>query len=444
MFKYFPHTQEDIDFMLKELNISSIDELFSGISKSVLLEQEYDLKSSMSEQEVRNYFKSLSDENQELVIFSGLGLYDHYTPSVIDTITSRQEFLTSYTPYQPEISQGTLQYIFEYQSMIQTLTGMDVSNASMYDGATASAEACFMACSITRKNKILISRTINPNTINVIKTYLTFKGHESDFIEAKDGVFDIEDYRKKMDKDTAGVIVQNPNFFGLIEDYDGVSDLAHENKAVMIQNSDISTLGILRSPADNGVDIACGDCQSLGMPVAFGGPTIGYLATIKKHVRKLPGRICGYTTDGNGKRAYVLTLQAREQHIRRSKANSNICSNQSLNVLYVTVYLSIMGKRGLQQVNRLAYQNAHYLYERLLKTGKFFDQFKKPFVKEFTLETSISHALIAEALLERGFFGGFSLSQISDEYDNLINFAVTEKRTKTEIDAFVSVLEGLS
>jgi len=444
MFKYFPHTKEDIEFMLKELKISSINELFSGISENVLLKQEYDLKASMSEQEVRDYFQSLSNQNQELVIFSGMGIYDHYQPSVIDAITSRQEFLTSYTPYQPEISQGTLQYIFEYQSMIQSLTGLDVSNASMYDGATAASEACFMACAISRRNKLLISRTLNPNTIKVIKTYLKFKGVEYDFVEAVNGVFDIEDYQKKNSGDIAGVIVQNPNFFGLIEDYSRLADAAHANKSVMIQYSDISALGVLKTPGENDADIACGDCQSLGMPVAFGGPSIGYLATTKKHVRKLPGRICGYTTDTEGKRAFVLTLQAREQHIRRAKANSNICSNQSLMVLYSAVYLTIMGKQGIQEVNKLSYQNAHYLYERLLATGKFYDNFKQPFLKEFTLETTLSHDLIAQVLLDNGIFGGFSLASISEEYENLINFAVTEKRTKKQIDTLIEVLEALS
>ncbi len=444
MFKYFPHTKEDTNQMLNDLNISSIDELFSGISKNVLLKKDYNIKSEMSELELREYFKQLSNENQELVIFTGLGLYDHYQPSVIDAITSRQEFLTSYTPYQPEISQGTLQYIFEYQSMIQALTGLDVSNASMYDGTTSAAEACFMVCNITRKKKVLISETLNPNTINVIKTYLKFKGYDFELVKSKNGVFDYEDYQNKMSKEIAGVIVQNPNFFGFIEDYKGVSELAHENKALFIQSRDISTLAVLKSPAEDGADIACGDCQSLGVPIAFGGPSLGYLATIKKHVRKLPGRISGYTTDTNGNRAFVLTLQAREQHIRRGKANSNICSNQSLMALFVTVYTSIMGKSGLIEVNEQSYQNAHYLYERLLKTGKFFDNFKQPFLKEFVLETSISHDLISEALLDKGIFGGFSLNKISDKYENLVNFAVTEKRTKKEIDDLLKVLEGLS
>lgn len=430
--------------MLKTLNISSIDELFSGIDKKVLLQEEYDLPSEMSELEVREYFKETSDLNQELTVFSGLGLYDHYQPSVVDAITSRQEFLTSYTPYQPEISQGTLQYIFEYQSMIQALTGLDVSNASMYDGSTSAAEACFMACSITKRDKMLISETLNPNTMNVIKTYLKFKGYSYELVSSKDGVFDRSDFQNKMTKEVAGVIVQNPNFFGFIEDYSGIADVVHEQKALLIQNSDISALAVLKSPNENGADIACGDCQSLGMPLAFGGPTLGYLATTKKHVRKMPGRICGYTTDTSGNRSFVLTLQAREQHIRRSKANSNICSNQSLMALFVTVYMSLMGTSGLEEVNKLSYQNAHYLYDQLLKTGKFFDQFKQPFLKEFVLETSIPHDLLREALLEQGIFGGFSLEQLSDQYENLVNFAVTEKRTKKEIDKLLKVLEGLS
>ncbi|OQX93883.1 MAG: glycine dehydrogenase (aminomethyl-transferring) [Tenericutes bacterium 4572_104] len=444
MFKYFPHTKSDIELMLKEMNISSIDELFSTVPKDVFLKKEYNLKSSMSEQEVRNYFKELDKENQELVIFSGLGLYDHYQPAVIDAITSRQEFLTSYTPYQPEVSQGTLQYIFEYQSMIQTITGMDVSNASMYDGTTSTAEACFMACNITKRKKILISNTINPNTINVIKTYLKFKNYEFEFVSSKNGVLDKDDLKSKINANIAGLVVQNPNFFGLVEDYSGVSDLLHELKSIFIQNSDISALGVLKTPFENGADIACGDCQSLGIPISFGGPTLGYLATKKKYARKIPGRISGYTVDSSGKRAYVLTLQAREQHIRRSKAVSNICSNQSLMVLFVTVYLSIMGKRGLEEVNELSYQNSHYLYERLLATNKFFDPFKQPFLKEFTLETTLSHDLIAKALLDKNIFGGFSLKQFSEEYENLINFAVTEKRTKAEIDTLIEVLEGLS
>jgi len=444
LFKYFPHTKADVESMLKTLNISSIDELFKDVPESVIFNSDYDVPSYLSETELRNHFAELSKKNQELTLFSGLGIYDHYQPAVIDALTSRQEFMTSYTPYQPEISQGTLQYIFEYQSMIQTLTGLEVSNASMYDGATSAAEACFMACGVTRRNKMLISSTLNPNTINTIKTYLNFKGIEYDFINENQGEIDIEDLKQKLDKDIAGVIVQNPNFYGIIEDYSNFSELIKTNKSMFIISADISTLGVLKSPKEDGADIACGDCQSLGMPTAFGGPTLGYLATEKAYVRKMPGRICGYTHDLEGRRAFVLTLQAREQHIRRSKANSNICSNQSLMALYVTVYLSLMGRNGLKEVNNLSYQGAHYLYDQLIKTGKFSDPFNKPFLKEFTLLTNISKDTMQTALLENGIFGGVNLDIFGDKYEGLVNFSVTEKRTKNEIDNLVKVLEGLS
>lgn len=444
MFKYFPHTKADIDAMLKSLNISSIDELFKDVPESVIFNSDYDVPSYMSESELRTHFAELSKKNQELTLFSGLGLYDHYQPAVIDALTLREEFMTSYTPYQPEISQGTLQYIFEYQSMIQTLTGLEVSNASMYDGATATAEACFMACAVTRRNKVLLSSTLNPNTINVIKTYLKYKELDWDFIAEKDGVVDIEDLKNKLNKDIAGVIVQKPNIYGIVENYEGFSELIRANKSLFVVNADISTLGVLKSPKEEGADIACGDCQSLGMPVAFGGPTLGYLATQKEYVRKMPGRICGYTHDLEGKRAFVLTLQAREQHIRRSKANSNICSNQSLMALFATIYLSTMGKNGLKQVNNLSYQGAHYLYEKLVATGKFFDPFQKPFLKEFTLKTSIAKETLQTALLENGIFGGVGLDIFGERYEGLINFSVTEKRTKAEIDNLVKIVEGLS
>ena len=444
LFKYFPHTKADIDKMLKRIGISKIDELYQDIPSDVVFKRDYDIPSFMSESELRDYFSKLSEENTNLTLFSGLGVYDHYQPAIIDALLSRQEFMTSYTPYQPEISQGTLQYIFEYQSMIQTLTGMDVSNASMYDGSTATAEACFMAANIKRREKILISRTINPNTKYVIETYLKYKGLSWDYIDDKKGITSIEDLTRKLDDSVAGVVVQNPNFFGLIENYDGFSEIIKANKSMLIMNADVSTLGVLKTPYEYGADIACGECQSLGMPVGFGGPYLGYLATNKKYVRKMPGRICGYTTDQEGKRAFVLTLQAREQHIRRAKANSNICSNQSLMALFATVYLSTMGKNGLKKVNDLSYQGAHYLYDELLKTGKFSDPFNQPFIKEFTLQTSLSTDLIQEALLQEQIFGGFDLSYFGEEYEGLVNFAVTEKRTKTEIDRLIKVLGGLS
>lgn len=444
LFKYFPHTQEDLKEMKEFLHIESIDELYSDVVKSVRLNREYDIPSQMSESEIRRYFNNLAKQNQELTLFAGLGFYDHYEPAVINHLVSRQEFLTAYTPYQPEVSQGTLQYIFEYQSMIQTLTGMDTSNASMYDGSTATAEAMFMAEAITRRNHILISKTVHPSVIEVVKTYAKFKGLTVELVNHENGVTSKEHLQSLLNDKVACVIVQKPNFFGYIEDLKSISASVHEVGGLMIENADISTLAVLSNPKEDGADIAVGDCQSLGMPVAYGGPTLGYMATLKKHVRKMPGRICGYSLDQDGKRAFVLTLQAREQHIRREKANSNICSNQSLMALYVTIYLSLMGPVGIKKVNELSYQAAHYLEAELIKTGLFEKAFDQPFLKEFVLHTKLPTELIQKALIDANIFGAVSLSMFDEELEGLVSFAVTEKRTKQEIDELVSILGGLS
>ncbi|MGD9908969.1 MAG: aminomethyl-transferring glycine dehydrogenase subunit GcvPA [Candidatus Izemoplasmatales bacterium] len=444
MFKYFPHTDVDLEEMKSFLNIQETKELFKNIPSSVLFEGEYNLDESMSEEEIRRYFSALAKQNTEYTVFAGGGFYDHYQPSVINSIVSRQEFLTAYTPYQPEIAQGTLTYIFEYQSMIQTLTGLDVSNASMYDGTTATAEAMFMACSITKRNKVLIPNNVNPVLIEVVKTYAHFKGIDVEVVPSKNGCIDIQTLSNSIDSSVAGVIVQKPNYFGIVEDFEPVGNLAHLAGALLIENADISTLGVLKTPGEDGADIAVGDCQALGMPLSFGGPTLGYMATTKKHVRKMPGRICGLSYDALGKRAFVLTLQAREQHIRREKANSNICSNQSLMALYTTVYLSLLGPKGLKEVNERSYEGAHYLYHQLLQTGKFYPAFDAPFLKEFVINTHIPHELIDEVLKQNGILGGLSLSHLGEEFENMITFAVTEKRTKAEIDHLVQILGGLS
>lgn len=444
MFKYFPHTEDDLEQMKRTLGITHTEEMFHVVPKAVRLKQDYKIPSAMSEIELRNHMEELARMNQQKIIFSGLGAYDHYEPSVINHIISRQEFLTSYTPYQPEISQGTLTYIFEYQSMIATLTGMEVSNASMYDGPTATAEAMFMAEAITKRTTVLVSQTVHPNILSVVKTYAKYKGLNVEIVDQKAGVTDLSELSAKLDDKIAGVIVQNPNFYGIIEDYNGFGDAIHGNGSIFIINSDISTLGVLKSPGENSADIAVGDCQSLGMPVAFGGPYLGYLATKKNYVRKMPGRICGQSFDRNGKRSFVLTLQAREQHIRREKANSNICSNQSLLALYATIYLGLMGPKGLKQVNELSYQGAHYLYDELLKTGKFKPVFKKPFLKEFIVHTHLNVNMIQKLLSDNGFFGALNLGEYDEEFQNVLNFCVTEKRSKTEIDRLVALLGGLS
>jgi len=444
VFKYFPHTEADLALMRAKIGIRNDAELFADVPEAVRLKKDYRIPSALSEIELRARLKEIAAMNQTAVVFSGLGAYDHYDPSVIPAIVARQEFLTSYTPYQPEIAQGTLSYIFEYQSMVTMLTGMDVSNASMYDGPTAAAEACFMAESMTKRKKILISATVHPNIAEVVQTYAHFRGLAVDFIPVFEGETSHEDLAKMLDDSVAGVIVQKPNYFGIVEAFAGVADAVHGNGSVLIESCDISTLAVLKTPAEDGADIACGDCQALGMPLSFGGPYLGYLATKKQHVRRMPGRICGQSFDKNGKRAFVLTLQAREQHIRREKANSNICSNQSLMALYATVYLSLMGPEGMKRVNELSYEKAHRLYDLLVATGKFAPVFDKPFLKEFVLHTSIDQTVLRKALSDNGFFGAVSLADYDDSYRDVVNFAVTEKRTDEEIERFAAVLGGLS
>ena len=444
MHKYFPHTDHDLREMLSFLGIKDIKDLFVDIPEHVRFHGDYDIPSGMTEMQLRHHFQELAKLNQTLTVFSGFGAYDHYEPSVINHLVSRQEFLTSYTPYQPEVAQGTLQYIFEYQSMITALTGLDVSNASMYDGPTAAAEAMFMAEGMTKRKRFLVSTTIFPHVKEVLRTYAHYKGIEIDYIPMKDGHTDLEALTNMLSKEHSAIFVQKTNLFGIIEDHSTLGALAHSMGALLIVYADISTLSVLRTPGEDDADIAIGDCQSLGIPLSFGGPYLGYMAVKKAHVRKMPGRICGLSYDKSGKRSFVLTLQAREQHIRREKANSNICSNQSLMALYVTIYLSLMGPHGIRKVNELSYQGAHYLYDQLLKTGKFEVAFEQPFLKEFTIKSLIPSQLIQEALQKNGFFGAYPLEQVDEEFEHLYNFAVTEKRTVEEIDRLVSVLGGLS
>lgn len=421
--------------MLQRIGVQSIDDLYADIPESVAWKKEYDLPSSMSELEIRSYFAELGKKNCPLTVFAGAGAYDHYAPSVISQLISRSEFLTAYTPYQPEISQGTLQYIFEFQSMISELTGLECANASMYDGPTATAEAMLMAASAKKKNKVLISETVNPNVMQVVRTYAFYHGINLETIAEKEGCTDKTEMERLLQAgDAAGVIAASPNKYGIIEDFAGFAEAVHAQKALFIMNADPSTLAVLKTPAEWGADIACGDGQTLGMPLNFGGPYAGYLSCTKELVRKLPGRIVGATKDADGKRAFVLTLQAREQHIRREKANSNICSNQSLMALYATIYLSLMGKQGLREVNELSYSGAHYLYERLLATGKFFPAFNKPFLKEFAVRTSLCPRNLQKNWRENGIFAGLEIE------DGVLLFCVTEKRTKEEIDRLVALI----
>jgi glycine dehydrogenase subunit 1 len=430
MHKYLPHTHQEIKEMLEKIGASSIDDLFDKIPKSLKIKKDYDIPEAMGDDELTNHMHDLANKNQELLIFRGAGSYDHYTPSAVKALISRQEFLTSYTPYQPEVAQGTLQYIFEYQSMVTELTQMDVSNASMYDGSTATAEAMFMAHAQTGKKEILVSSTLNPRIIDVIKTYAHYKGLIVILIPEKDGVTDI-DFIKDNIQDKMGVIVANPNYYGIIEDYNGLADIIHEAGGLFVINQEGQSLALLKTPGELDADIACGDLQSLGIPLSFGGAYIGYLATKQKYVRKMPGRICGITTDVDGKRAFVLTLQAREQHIRRAKANSNICSNQSLNALAVTIYLSLVGKEGFVKFAKESLNGAHYLYNKLLETKKFEKVYDKPFFKEFVLKANFNVEKFNNYLLDQGILGPLQIK------DDQLLFAVTEKRTKAELDLLI-------
>lgn len=435
-YKYFPHTQDDLKAMLEKVGVNSIDDLYAQIPESIRFRGDYKIPLEMSEMEVRDVFAKLGSQNKQLTCFAGYGVYDHYTPSVIPQLLQRSEFLTSYTPYQAEISQGTLHYIFEYQSMMAELTGMDVSNASMYDGTTACAEAMMMAVAAGKKqNKVLVTEAITNDKFHVLREYAQQHGIELEWIPEKDGVTDLSVLKSQLAAgDVAGVIVQQPNVFGIVEDFTGFAEACHEQKALFIIDSIAADLAVLKTPSEWGADIAVGDGQSLGIPMQWGGPYVGYMCCTEKLIRKMPGRIVGMTKDNRDQRVFVLTLQAREQHIRRQKATSNICSNQSLMALFVTIYCSLMGKQGLKEAAQLSYAGAHYLCDELLKTGKFHLVYDKPFFNEFYVKYDGDAMMLYYKLLDNGILGGRPIGP-----DNNILFAVTEKRTKEEIDNLVKI-----
>lgn len=434
-FKFFPQTKEEIEQMLKQAGMNSLDDLYADVPEQIRFRGEYDLPEPMSETEIRSLFEKLGEKNRRLTVFAGAGCYDHYTPAVVPNIISRSEFLTSYTPYQAEISQGTLHYIFEYQSMMAELTGMDVSNASMYDGSTATAEAAIMALASTKKtDMVLVSASVDPKVLNVVKTYAHFHGFNVELIAENDGATDKEQMEARLEKGgVAGVIVQQPNYHGIVEDFSGFADSCHAHKSLFIVNSVAADLALLKTPGEWGADVAVGDGQSLGIPMAFGGPSVGYMCCTEKLMRKMPGRIVGKTVDNRGQRVFVLTLQAREQHIRRQKATSNICSNESLMALFVTIYMSVMGKEGVKEAAQMSYDGAHYLHDALIATGLFSDKYERPFFNEFCVKYNGDVDRLQQRFIENGILGGVKV-----DADTLM-FAVTEKRTKEEIDKLVNI-----
>jgi glycine dehydrogenase subunit 1 len=413
--------------MLDAVGVSTLDELFADVEPK--FEGELDLPPVLSEYEALKDVNDLAKENVAgMPIFLGAGAYDRITPSSVGAIISRGEFLTSYTPYQPEISQGTLQSIFEFQSIISELTGLEVSNASVYDGASAVAEAALMTARLTKRDpKVAVSKGLNPRYREVIETYrvevveLPFENGTTNF--------------SSVPEDVSGIFVQSPNFYGVVEDIAAASEAAHEVGALSVAVCDPISLSVLEAPGNLGADIAVGEAQPLGMPLLFGGPYAGYMATKAEFVRQLPGRICGETVDADGKLAYVLTLRGREQDIRRARANSNICTNQALTALAATVYTALMGPEGLREVAELSTSKAHYLAEKLEEAGLKLRYPDAPYLWEFAVELP-DVGRVSEALLKTGIVGGLDLG------DGAMLVAVTEKRTKDELDAFVEVVRN--
>lgn len=445
-YPYIPATHEDEQKMLKACNVSSIDNLFSDIPDDLKLNRDLNLDESKSELEVSEIITKMADKNiDDLTCFLGAGAYDHYIPSLIKSITSRSEFYTAYTPYQAEISQGTLQSIFEFQSMIAEITKMDIANASMYDGATAAVEACIMAVGKTRRNKIVVPKTVHPETRQILKTYLQFKDVEVVEVDydREYGTTDLNKLKEVVGEETACILVQNPNFFGVIEDVDEIGSIARDNKAMYVMSVNPITLSILKSPGEVGADIAVGDAQPLGNSLNFWGPYVGFLAIKSGLIRKMPGRVVGQTVDADGKRCYALTLQTREQHVRREKATSNICSNQGLNALIASIYLATMGKKGYQEVAMQNMQKSHYAYKKFDESKNFAPVFKGKFFNEFVVKSPMPVDELNEKLLENKILGGYDLGKDYEELKGCVLMCVTEKRTAKEIDNLVNLMEGM-
>lgn len=434
MGSYVPSTAQERQEMLASIGLCSIDELFSHIPDSLKLKGELNLPSGKSELEVCRTMEHIAAQNIVFdSIFRGAGAYDHYIPAIVKSVTGKEEFVTAYTPYQAEISQGVLQSIFEYQTMICELTGMDVSNASVYDGATAAAEAVNMCCERSR-SVVFCSAAAHPDTIEVVKTYCWASGHEFVLVPAKDGKTDWNSIVPQLDKKTSACLyIQSPNFFGQIEDVQQAAEAVHTVGAKLIMGCNPIALGLYKTPAELGADIAVGEGQPLGMPLSFGGPYLGFMATTKAMMRKLPGRIVGETTDVDGKRAFVLTLQAREQHIRREKASSNICSNQALCAMTAAVYLAAVGPEGLNQVANLCYQKAHYLMQQLTAIPGITLRYQGPFFHEFVTDQADANRILLK-LEQEGILGGLPLS------DGGILWCATEKNSKEDIDRMVGII----
>lgn len=445
-FRYLPMTDQDKKEMLDVIGVKTVDELFSDVPEKVRFKGDLNVEKDLSETELIRLMSELSEKNvntKETPSFLGAGVYDHYIPSVVDAVISRSEFYTAYTPYQPEISQGELQAIFEFQSLISEITGMDVANSSMYDGPTSLAEAALLSVAQSRNTKIILSEAVHPEARMVVKTYARGQRLEVVEVPAVNGMTDLEALKEMVDDQTASVIVQYPNFYGQVEPLKEIEAITRQSKkAMFVVSSNPLSLGLLTPPGHFNADIVVGDCQVLGIPAAFGGPHCGYFTTSKKLMRKIPGRLVGETVDEEGRRGYVLTLQAREQHIRRDKATSNICSNQALNALASSVAMTALGKKGIHDIAHQNLQKAHYTANQLKAAGLTV-LFDGPYFNEFVVDCKKDIKSICRDLLKSGFIGGYDLGQADEKMNNHMLIAVTEQRTKEEIDRFVEVLGGL-
>lgn len=441
---FVPHSDADQREMLAKVGVSDVRELYSDVPAGLLLNRDLDVPEALSEWEAMRRVTELARSNTDLVCFAGGGMYDHYVPAAVDHIIRRSEFYTAYTPYQPEVAQGTLQVIYEFQTMICELTGMDVANASMYDGPTATAEAAVMARAVTRRGRVLAARSLHPHSRKVTNTYLDGVGAELEVLAyGRDGLLDVDALRSSLGDDTAAVIVGYPNFFGGIEDLESIAEVVHAAGALFVVAADPVMLAVLKSPGACGADIVVAEGQPLGNGPSFGGPVVGLFAATQKLVRKMPGRIVGGTVDMEGRRGYVLTLQTREQQIRRERATSNICTNQGLMALAATVYLSLVGKSGLRQVAETSIQNAHYARRRLVDAGVEVMFADAPMGREFAIRTRDDSQVVLDRGVQAGILAGVSLSRFrSLEVGDGLLLAFTEKRTRAEIDQLVDLLAG--
>ena len=441
---YTPHTERDIQHMLNVIGVASTDDLFAPVPESLRLNA-LNLPPGISEMEAMAFAQTLTDQGRETTLsFLGGGAYDHFSPSVVDAIISRGEFFTAYTPYQPEVSQGTLRAIFEFQSMICELTNMEVANASMYDGASALAEAVLMSVRLNNRTRVLLPRSLHPFYRQVVATYV--RGIDLELVDipwSDSGTLDIAALKRELNDNTAAVVVQNPNFLGVLESLDEIGDLINNTRTAFIACVNPISLSAIRPPGDFGADIVVGDGQPLGLPLSYGGPYVGFFASRESHVRKMPGRICGQTTDVDGKRGFVLTLQTREQHIRRERATSNICTNQTLCATAATVYLSSVGPQGFREVGELNWHQSHRALQTLTALDGVRQKFSGPVFNEFVLETDRKASDVLTALQHQGIEAGIDLGRFYPELENCILTCITEKRTDADIDRLIDAWRTL-